>query len=152
MKILFAFLLTVFSASFALAQAPAQAPDPTGLWLTENKRAVVKIDRCGQSLCGNIHWIIEGGMQTDAKNPDASKRGQPMCGLPILYGFKQNQKNLKVWESGKIYKADEGDVYNATLSVTSPDRLYLRGYVGVPLLGKTQYWNRVSAKDYPKCK
>ncbi len=148
MKILLAILLTVFSASYALA---AEAPDPAGLWLTENKRAVVKIDHCGANLCGNIAWIIKDGMQTDSKNPDASKRGNPMCGLPILWGFQQNPKNAKVWESGKIYKADEGDTYNATISVIAPDRLYLRGYVGIPLLGKTQYWTRVTVKDYPSC-
>lgn len=149
MKILLTVLLTLFSASYALA---AETPDPAGLWLTENKRAVVKIDHCGNGLCGNIHWIIEGGMQTDAKNPDEAKRGQPMCGLPILSGFTQNQKNLKVWESGKIYKADEGDTYNATVSVIDANKLYLRGYVGIPLLGKTQYWTRVSAKEYKACK
>ncbi len=149
MKILLATLLTLFLASYAFA---AETPDPAGLWLTENKRAVVKIDHCGNSLCGKVAWIIEGGMQKDSKNPDATKRDTPMCGLPLLYGFVQNPKNAKVWESGKIYKADEGDVYNATISVTSADQLYLRGYVGIPLFGKTQYWSRVSAKDYPACK
>lgn len=149
MKILFAFLFTLFSASYALA---AETPDPTGLWLTENKRAVVKIDRCGNSICGNIAWIIEGGMQKDIKNPDPAKRDTPMCGLPILYNFVQNPKNAKVWESGHIYKADEGDTYNATVSVTSPNELYLRGYIGIPLIGKTQTWTKVSAKDYPACK
>lgn len=149
MKYFLALLITIFSASYAMAQ---EATDPTGLWLTENKRSVIEIQKCPQGLCGNIHWIIEGGMQTDAKNPNEAKRNTPMCGLPILWGFKQNPKNVKVWESGKIYKADEGDVYNATVSVIDANKLYLRGYVGIPLLGKTQYWSRVNGKDYPGCK
>lgn len=149
MKTLLAILLTVFFASYALA---AEAPNPTGLWLTENKRSVIEIDKCGTSICGKIHWIIKDGMKTDSKNPDESKRATPMCGLPILWGFAQNTKNAKVWESGKIYKADEGDIYNATVSVIDANKLYLRGYVGIPLLGKTQYWTRVSNKNYPNCK
>ncbi|PZP55386.1 MAG: DUF2147 domain-containing protein [Micavibrio aeruginosavorus] len=149
MKYLLALLLTIFSTSYAMAQ---EVTDPTGLWLTENKRSVIEIKKCPQGLCGNIHWIIQGGMQTDSKNPNEAKRNTPMCGLPILWGFTQNPKNLKVWESGKIYKADEGDVYNATVSVIDANKLYLRGYVGIPLLGKTQYWTRVAAKDYPGCK
>lgn len=149
MRLLLAVLLTIFSASYALA---ADATDPTGLWLTENKRSVIEIKKCSAGICGNIHWIIKDGMQTDSKNPDAAKRNTPMCGLPILWGFNQNAKNVKVWESGKIYKADEGDVYKATISVIDANKLYLRGYVGIPLLGKTQYWTRVNGKDYPACK
>ena len=149
MKILLAVLLTLFSASYAMA---ADAIDPTGLWLTENKRSVIEIKKCPQGICGNIHWVIQGGMKTDSKNPDETKRNTPMCGLPILWGFTQNSKNLKVWESGRIYKADEGDTYHATVSVIDANKLYLRGYVGIPLLGKTQYWTRGTDKDYPQCK
>lgn len=153
MKILFAVLLTLFSASFAASSVrAAEANDPTGLWLTENKRSVIEIKKCDAGICGNIHWIIKDGMKTDSKNPVEAKRNTSMCGLPILWGFKQNSKNTKVWESGKIYKADEGDTYNATVSVIDANKLYLRGYVGIPLLGKTQYWTRVAAKDYPQCK
>jgi uncharacterized protein (DUF2147 family) len=128
------------------------APDPTGYWLTQNKRSVIEVKKCGASLCGHIHWIIEGGMQTDSKNPNAAKRGTKMCGLQILSGFSQNANNAKVWEGGKIYKADEGEMYSATLSVKSASEMNVRGYVGVPLFGKSQNWTRVSAKDYKRCK
>lgn len=138
-----------FTAGFAHA---AETPDPTGLWLTENKRSAIRVDRCGDSLCGKIAWIIKGGMTTDSKNPDAAKRTTPMCDLPLLWGFKNNPKNMKVWEGGKIYKADEGDIYNATLTVKDANTMNVRGYVGMPLFGKSQTWQRVSAKDYPSCK
>lgn len=143
-----AFILTLTSLS---AQA-ADAPDPTGLWLTENKRSVIKVDTCDAGICGKIYWIIKDGMTIDSKNPDPKYRDKPMCGLQILSGFKQNPKNAKVWEGGKIYKADEGDVYNATVSVTGPNTMNVRGYVGVPLFGKSQNWTRVDGKDYPACK
>ncbi len=145
----------LLSASLLLASvqiASAATPDPTGLWLTENKRAAVKVERCGESICGSLAWIIEGGMTTDSKNPDKKLREEPLCGMKILYGFTNNPKNAKVWEGGKIYKADEGDIYNATVSVINDKTMKLRGYVGVPLFGKTQDWTRVSAKDYPACK
>lgn len=146
--ILSAFVLTLTAFT---AQA-ADAPDPTGLWLTENKRSVIKVDKCDAGICGKIHWIIKGGMTTDSKNPDAKYRDKPMCGLQILSGFKQNTKNAKVWEGGQIYKADEGEVYKATVSVTSAEKMNVRGYVGMPLLGKSQNWTRVAVKDYPACK
>lgn len=142
----------VFALTLSAFSAEAAAPDPTGYWLTENKRSVIKIEKCGESICGNVHWIIDGGMQTDSKNPKTDMRMRPMCGLPIIYDFKNNPKNLKVWEDGKIYKADEGSVYTATVSVISDKELYVRGYVGIPLLGKSQTWTKVSSRDYPACK
>lgn len=120
-----------------------------GLWLTENKRSVIRVAPCEQGLCGHIHWIIEGGMQSDAKNPDASKRDRPMCGLPILWGFKQDSETA--WEDGKIYKADDGDVYDANLALQNDGTLKVRGYMGISLLGKSQIWTRVDEAEYPAC-
>ena len=144
--------LCVVIAGFGGFTANAQESDVEGLWLTQNERAAIKIEKCenGQSLCGKIAWIIEGGMQTDEKNQDPSLRDTPMCGLQILYGFKQG-KAAGEWVDGKIYKADEGDVYNASVTQIDENRLRLRGYVGMPLFGKTQIWTRVNPADYPAC-
>lgn len=139
-------LLTATTAAYA-----AKAPDPSGLWLTENKRAAIRVEKCGASICGKIAWIIPGGMTRDTKNPDASMRNRSLCNLEILSGFTQNTGNAKVWEGGKIYKADEGGIYRATVSAISDNELYVRGYIGLPLLGKSQTWSRVSEKDYPAC-
>ncbi len=131
---------------------PANAStDPVeGYWLTQNQRAVVKLAQCDQGLCGSIYWIIEGGLQADEHNPDESKRANPICGMNILWGFEQ--QGAGEWEDGKIYKADEGDLYDADLEIEDDGTLRLRGYIGTPLLGKTQIWTRVAAEDYKACK
>lgn len=128
--------------------------EPEGLWLTENERSVVKVERCQDSrnVCGYIHWIIDGGMTHDTKNPVEGLRGQPMCDLQVLQNFQESQTTQNEWVDGKIYKADDGDIYDATLNVVSDDKMEVRGYIGIPLLGKSQTWTRVNAKDYTKCK
>ncbi len=142
-------IVTFLGAAFVLLLSnTAQASDAQGYWLTENKRAVIHLQPCGFSLCGTIHWIIDGGMQYDAKNPDKAERSAPMCGLQLLHGFETNGKN---WKNGKIYKADEGKIYDANITVKDDNTLSLRGYVGIPLFGKSQTWTRVSPDDYKKC-
>lgn len=148
-------LTTCILASSLLAGAAQaqQVKAPTGLWLTENKRSVVELYQCkeGQPLmCGKIAWIIEGGMQRDTKNPDKSKHGTPLCGMTILSGLRMDSPSK--WSGGKVYKADEGDTYDASMTVLSDDKVELRGFVGISMFGKTQTWTRVSAKDYPRCK
>ena len=136
------FLLTA-KISSANASSPAE-----GFWLTENGRAVINTYECKRGLCGSIHWIIDGGMKIDEKNPDPEFKGQPLCNLVILWGFNKDGDD---WEDGKIYKADDGDIYNATITVKDENTLALRGYVGVPLFGKTQTWSRVNPADYSAC-
>ena len=134
-----------------LVTAPAYAADSVeGHWLTQNKRAVVQIEECESSLCGYIYWIIEGGLQYDENNPNESMRTQPMCGLQILSGFEKEGEGE--WEDGKIYKADDGDIYDADIEIQEDGTLRLRGYVGVPMFGKTQIWTRANKADYAACK
>jgi uncharacterized protein (DUF2147 family) len=136
------------------AAAPVAAEtthDPTGLWLTENERSVIRIERCEAGLCGRIHWIVDGGMQYDSKNPDPSKRDRPMCGLKILWGVEQQADAPNAWEDGTVYKANSGDKFGLDLTMKGPDKLKLRGYVGFSLLGKSQVWTRVTREQYPRC-
>ncbi len=141
--------LTLFLLSATISSAKASPVE--GFWLTENKHAVINTYECERGLCGSIHWIIEGGMTVDEKNSDPEFKGQPLCNLVILWGFNQNTNNPNTWEGGKIYKADDGDIYNATITVKDENTLDLRGYVGVPLFGKTQTWARVNPAEYSAC-
>lgn len=150
-----AFLSAFFAALFFVGATSAVAQDsasPTGLWLTENGRSVVAVEPCRDPsrLCGYIHWVIEGGMQYDSKNPDESLRNTPMCGLQIMGNFRQN--DARNWVDGKIYKADEGDTYNANMQMLPNGKMIVRGYVGMPLFGKSQTWSRVNPADFPQCR
>lgn len=129
------------------AGAAAQVPAPEqvlGRWLTESKRGVVEIYRCGDALCGKLVWLIQpmrrGAPAVDDKNPDPQQRARPLCGLAMLGAFHQTEPQL--WTGGWIYDPDSGDTYHATLFLESAGVLKLRGYIGIPLFGETQTWSR----------
>ncbi len=144
-------LLAALTAGASGAAGAAQGIDPTGLWLTENERAAIRITRCDQGLCGRVAWIVDDGMRRDRKHPDAAKRDRPMCGLKILWGVEQQADDPNSWEDGTVYKADEGQTYGVELTLEDRDTLTVRGYVGISLLGKSQTWTRVSPEQYPPC-
>jgi uncharacterized protein (DUF2147 family) len=51
------------------------------------------------------------------------------------------------WASGSIYDAATGNTYTCHLAPDGDDRRRLRGYVGIPLLGRTTTWTRVGAEN-----
>ena len=146
-------ILAVLSIFLLSSQSASANPTPLGYWLTGEGEAVVHIQNCkDDTLCGSLYWIANKDRLYDTENPEEELRTRPLCGLKILYDFRQDDDEPDEWEDGHIYKSDDGDTYSGTIRVETQDRLYLRGYVGISLFGKTQTWTRVNPKDYKKCK
>ena len=145
-KLLIAVACVLGSAGAALAQGAPPAT-PVGLWMTEGGKSPVQIFQCGALLCGRIVWLREpnqpsGQPKVDLKNPDQAKRGQKIIGLQMLWNFAKSSDPGE-WESGRVYNPEDGEVYKATMTLRSDGKLQVRGYVGISLLGKSQYWERV---------
>ena len=54
-----------------------------------------------------------------------------------------------VWRNGTVYDPTSGRTYSAEARLDGSDRLRLRGYLGIRLLGRTTTWIRVDAE--PRC-
>lgn len=148
-KLLFMSALALMVSANA-ANAAADKDPVEGYWLTQTKRSVILIEKCQDSLCGWVYWLAPDAMSHDDKNPDEAKRSRPMCGLPIIWGFEKD--GVGEWEDGKIYKADDGDLYDAKMEILDDGNLKVRGYMGISMLGKSQVWTPADPKNYPKCK
>jgi uncharacterized protein (DUF2147 family) len=136
-----------------LATSAAQAaPDPIcGRWLTADKQGVVHVYlEADGRLAGRM---VEGSgpQEKDDKNPDPALRSRPLTGLKLMQGFTRDGSE---WKGGGIYDPDEGKTYKATarLADKNPDLLLLRGYVGVPLFGRTEEWTRAAPADAAACR
>ena len=135
----------VLLLSLAAGTAAMAAPGATGIWLTEGGEAQVEIVECGVSLCGRIIALNEpndeqGRPKLDNRNPDAAQHGRPVIGLQILSGFVPATDGG--WEGGTIYDPEGGKTYKSTLTLQGEDILRVRGYVGLPLFGRTEVWTR----------
>ena len=144
------------SILFLLLSFPvyAQSPDAIlGKWWNEEKDAQIEIYTCDGKYCGKIVHLTEpnypsndpkgmaGQPKVDRENPDAAKRQLPIIGMNLVGGFNHTGGN--VWENGFIYNPKEGKTYKCKMTLESPDKLKVRGFIGVSLIGKTTYWTRV---------
>lgn len=146
-------ILTVLIAAFAVNgnTAAAVGSDPAfGHWLVENGKAIIEIGPCDaaseEHACGRIVWLERphddaGALKTDTNNPDPALQSRPLCGIELIGGFERDSAGH--WKDGWIYNARNGERYDARLTVSDEDKLEVRGFVGIALLGSSQYWTRV---------
>jgi glucan biosynthesis protein C len=130
--------------------ARSAAATPVGLWYAEGGAAQVAIEPCGHALCGRVVWLRsplddDGCDLRDRHNPDPTLRSRRVLGLEVLQGLKPQRGGA--WGSGSIYDPATGNTYTCYLALDGDNRLRLRGYVGIPLLGRTTMWTRVGSEN-----
>jgi uncharacterized protein (DUF2147 family) len=130
--------------------APASAASPVGTWYAEGGAAQVAVEPCGPELCGRVVWLRSpfdehGCDLRDRQNPDPTLRGRKVEGLEVLRGLVPQGDGT--WGNGRVYDPASGKTYTCTLALDGNDRVRLRGYVGIPLLGRTTTWIRVGTEN-----
>ena len=142
--------LLSLAAVLAVAAGPvfAQAT-PVGVWKTiddktKAERSQVRITEEGGVLTGRIEKLLAPDAPKDRKCDKCTddRKDKPMVGLEIIRGVKKGDSG-DVWEGGTILDPEEGKTYKVRLTpVDGGKRLDVRGYIGMPMLGRTQTWVR----------
>jgi uncharacterized protein (DUF2147 family) len=128
----------------------AQA-SPVGLWktiddATKKEKSLVRISDNGGVLNGRIEKLLDPEAKADGVCDKCSddRKGQPIVGLNIIRNVKANADDTSMWDGGEILDPNNGKVYRVRLKpVDGGKKLEVRGYIGAPLLGRTQVWHRV---------
>ncbi len=67
-------------------------------------------------------------------------KNKPILGMIILDGLKEDGDE---WNGGKILDPKNGNFYRCYIRLKDSTTLKLRGYIGITLFGRTEYWKRV---------
>jgi uncharacterized protein (DUF2147 family) len=117
------------SAPIQNQQAPAAAASrpassPLGIWQTEEKEGLVRIEACGSNLCG---------YSVDAKTNQNGEK--------ILINMRP--VNDSKW-TGRIHDPNSGSNYDSTIALKGPDSLRVEGCAFGGLFCGGQTWSRVN--------
>jgi uncharacterized protein (DUF2147 family) len=129
--------------------ALAQSASPAGLWKTFNDRtgdadALVRIVEERGEFVGRVEKVFSP--PNDSPNPVCEQcpgefRNQPVVGMAILRGVRRVQGG---YTEGMILDPEEGANYRCNVALKDAgQRLEIRGFIGLPLFGRTQIWTRV---------
>ncbi len=133
-----------------------KADDIIGVWLTQDNDSYVEIYKEGNKYFGKITWLktpidsITGKPEVDDKNENPKLRNRPVMGMKLLTNFVFDGEDE--WEDGQIYDPKKGSTYSCYMEFPdkkNKNRLKIRGYIGISLLGRTVYWTRVLKNNNP---
>ncbi|AWA31189.1 DUF2147 domain-containing protein [Flavobacterium magnum] len=133
-------IITLLFAPLLFAQSV------TGKWKTiddETGKAlgVVEIYEKNGKVYGRVLEILNPkDRNKTCANCSGDDRDKPILGLTIIKGLK---KDGEEYNGGKILDPKSGKLYKCYINLENKDKLKVRGYIGISLFGRTQYWHRV---------
>ena len=153
-KLLFSVAVLTSLAAPVSAQSPAPSAlqTPAGLWQAVDDDTK---QPTGWFLITNHEGIYSGIIAKmflkPGEDPNAvcsqckdDRLNHTWLGLEIIRDMKQDPDKPEKYIDGTILDPRDGKIYKANMTVT-PDgqTLVVRGYIGISLLGKNQYWTRL---------
>ena len=145
--VLFAGLLPLVSAS---AGATSERVQVFGRWASSG--TIIEVKAIGETLSARLIALKNplyrdkdefgpvGAEKRDDYNPDPALRSRPLLGVELLgqYEFVKGR-----WQ-GKLYLPENGRTFTSRVGVDSKGRLKIRGYIGLPMLGKSKIFEPIS--------
>jgi uncharacterized protein (DUF2147 family) len=139
---------TVAILLLILATPLAAQGTPIGLWrsisdVDGKPTALVEISKKGGSLSGIVKEIL---VPTDSADRfcghcTGDRKDKPIMGMQIVWDMRPDGDG---WSGGSILDPDNGKIYKGKIWLSdNGKKLIVRGFIGIPLFGRSQTWLRV---------
>jgi uncharacterized protein (DUF2147 family) len=107
---------------------------------TGKAKSIVEIYEKSGLYFGRVIDIFDKArLKENCVNCSGSDKDKPILGLTIIKGLK---KDGQEYNSGKILDPKNGTLYKCKITLNGSDKLNVRGYLGISILGRTQTWIR----------
>jgi uncharacterized protein (DUF2147 family) len=143
--------MIVLGLSGLLAQSlyASDMNSPVGYWktiddVTGQTKSIIQIQEAAENtLSGTVVKLFQDATKSCTKCTGL-KKNQPIMGMVILDGLNKSVNNAGQWTNGQILDPKNGKTYHCNVQVINQGQaLQVRGYIGVPLFGRSQTWIRV---------
>ena len=140
-------IFSICLVGMVYGNAYAQSADPAiGVWKTIDDKtnqpaSLIKIEQVNGVLEGTIIKTFPRPNETPLVYCNLCKddrKDKPIVGMKIMTDLKQDESGA--WSGGKILDPKEGEIYKVKIVTEDGKKMDVRGYIGIPLLGRTQVW------------
>ncbi len=108
---------------------------------TGKAKSILEIVEKSGKIYGKVIEILD----VEHKNSICVKcsgedKNKTILGMIVIKGLT---KEGSEYTNGKILDPKNGKLYKCFIALETKDKLKVRGYIGISLFGRTQYWYRV---------
>jgi len=123
---------------------PAQS-DIFGVWKAIDDKdgdpsSHLEIFKVGDKAHAKVVKIYDQPADVLCEPCKGDKHNKPVLGMEILWDMQEKGTS---WSGGRIMDPENGKDYKCKITQRDEDTLDVRGYIGIPALGRTQTWYRV---------
>lgn len=131
-------VLTLCIGSFAFAQIEGKwktIDDETG-----KPKSIVEIfKKSDGKYYGKVIQLLIKPIDPNCSSCKDDRKGKPILGMEVIRGLKKNQNDF---DGGTITDPKTGKTYKCSIK-REENRLIVRGYLGISLIGRNQTWHKV---------
>lgn len=148
-RILLILLLSLGIGRIARSGKALIADRIVGVWQSTDNDLRVEIYAKKGQYNGRVVWFLCEGNdppmteQRDTENLDPTLRDRLWLGMDTVE--KLSYRGNDEWSGGKVYDPNTGHTFDATVRLTAPNQLTVRGYWKLPMLGRSLTFNRVKS-------
>ncbi len=111
---------------------------------SQEPAAIIKLYQKNNQVFGKLTHILKS--DTKQSNPMCvncrdDRKDQPVIGMELVRGMKQKREGY--WVGGRLLDPHTGRTYRGYMELLDEGTLKVRGYMGIALIGRTQYWYRM---------
>ena len=124
---------------------------PAGLWKTiddetKKEKSLIRVTESGGVFTGKLEKFLDPATKPDTVCDKCSdeRKDKAVLGMTLIRNVKKNADEAAQWDGGDILDPNNGKVYKVRIKpIDGGKSLEVRGYIGSPILGRTQTWIRV---------
>ena len=108
---------------------------------TGKEKSIVEIYNVNGKAYAKVLQVLEKGKEDKVCDKcKGSNKNKPIKGMVIINGLSKDDDE---WNGAKILDPKTGKEYKCYITLDTPNKLKVRGYIGFALIGRTQYWHKI---------
>lgn len=137
--------ILIVAALFFTTIFYAQNQSVIGKWKTIDDetgkaKSIVEIYEKSGKIYGKVVEILDVEHKNNVCSEcSGSDKNKPILGMIIIKGLTKEESE---YTNGKILDPKNGKTYKCFITLEAKDKLKVRGFIGISLFGRTQYWYR----------
>jgi uncharacterized protein (DUF2147 family) len=121
--------------------------DVVGIWKSVDdedgkEKSHIEIYESQGMLRAKIIKLLPGAESTICSKCTGVNKNKPIEGMEIMWNLTKT--NDKEYSNGEILNPKNGKIYSCNITLETPLKLKIRGFLGFSFIGKTQYWYKLN--------